>query len=134
MKKKIISVVCVLVVIIFAITVFVPKTFCGSSEIYTMDERKAAASLIKEHINFKEGCMLFLIKYEGDTVSKNNLDYCNELATDGKIYTDCVVFKTYFRSPIKNSGALEPNELYAWSYCLARTTDGPWEIVFGGYA
>ena len=59
---------------------FCTKTFFGSTEIYTMDERKAAASLIKEHINSKEGCMLFLIKYEGDTVSKNNLDYCNELA------------------------------------------------------
>ena len=99
-----------------------------------MDERKAAANLIKEKINAKEGCMLFLIKYEGDTVSQNNLNYCNELATDGKIYTDCAVFKTCFRSPINNSGALEPNALYTWSYYLARTSDGPWEIVTGGYA
>lgn len=134
MKKKIISVICVLVVMIFAITIFVPKTFFGSSEIYTMDERKAAANLIKEKINAKEGCILFLIKYEGDTVSQNNLNYCNELATEGKIYTDCAVFKTCFRSPITNSGALEPNALYTWSYYLARTSDGPWEIVTGGYA
>ena len=56
---------------IFAITIFVPKTFFGSSEIYTMDERKAAANLIKEKINAKEGCMLFLIKYEGDSVLKS---------------------------------------------------------------
>ena len=134
MKKKIKYVALILVVIIFAITVLMPKTFCGNSEIYTLEERKAVADLVKDRINSYEGCMLFLIKYQGDTVSQNNLDYCNQLAKDGKIYTDCMVFKSYFRSPIKNSGAWNPNELYTWSYYLARTSDGPWEIVTCGYA
>ena len=134
MKKKIKYIALLLIVIVFSITVFMPKTFCGSSEIYTIEERKEAADLVKDRINSYEGCMLFLIKYQGDTVSQNNLDYCNQLAKDGKIYTDCMVFKSYFRSPIKNSGAWNPNELYTWSYYLARTADGPWEIVTGGYA
>ena len=134
MKKKIKYIALLLIVIVFSITVFMPKTFCGSSEIYTIEERKEAADLVKDRINSYEGCMLFLIKYQGDTVSQNNLDYCNQLAKDGKIYTDCMVFKSYFRSPIKNSGAWNPNELYTWSYYLARTSDGAWEIVTGGYA
>ena len=134
MKKKIKYIALILVVIIFAITVFVPKTFCGNSELYTIEERKAAADLVKDRINSYEGCMLFLVKYQGDTLSRYNLEYCNQLAKDGKNYTECMVFKSYFRSPIKNSGAWNPNELYAWSYCLARTSDGPWEIVAGGYA
>ena len=134
MKKKIKYIALLLIVIVFSITVFMPKTFCGSSEIYTIEERKEAADLVKDRINSYEGCMLFLIKYQGDTVSQNNLDYCNQLAKDGKIYTDCMVFKSYFRSPIKNSGAWNPNELYTWSYYLACTSDGPWEIVTCGYA
>ena len=134
MKKKTKYVALILIVIIFAITVLMPKTFCGNSDIYTLEERKAVADLVKDRINSYEGCMLFLIKYQGDTLSLNNLEYCNQLAKDGKIYTDCMVFKTCFRSPIKNSGAFEPNALYTWSYYLARTADGPWEIVTGGYA
>ena len=134
MKRKIKYIALILVVIIFAITVFVPKTFYGSSEIYTIEERKAAADIVKDRINSYEGCMLFMVKYQGDSVSQNNLEYCNQLAKDGKVYTHCMVFKTYFRSPVKNSGAFEPNALYSWSYYLARTSDGAWEIVTGGYA
>ena len=45
MKKKIKYIALILAVIVFAITVFVPKTFYGSSEIYTVEERKAVADV-----------------------------------------------------------------------------------------
>ena len=133
MKKKLSYVICILAAIIFVIAILPAKLDCGDSEIYTYEERKAAANLVADTINSFEGCKLFLVKYDGDDTSQKNLYYCNELAKDGVQYVNCIVFTSYFRSPIFGGGAWNANEMYSWSWYLARTDDGLWEIITYGY-
>lgn len=59
-----------------------------------------------EQLNSFEGCKLYAVKYEGDEVSKKNLEYCNSLAADGVTYSESIVFTSYFRSPVFGGGAL----------------------------
>ena len=134
MKKKIMYILCALVAIIFLIAILPARIDCGDSTIYSLEEINNAAKLVADTINSIEGCKLFLVKYNGDDASQNNLDYCNKLAKDKVEYVDCAVFTSYFRSPIFNAGSLNPNELYSWSWYLARTTNGAWEIITYGYA
>ena len=134
MKKKIVIIFCVLVASIFLIAILPARIDCGDSALYSVEERNDAAKLVADKINSIEGCKLFLVKYNGDDASQNNLDYCNELAKDNVEYVDCAVFASYFWSPIFNAGSLNPNELYSWSWYLARTGNGAWEIITFGYA
>jgi len=134
MKKTILIAVCILVAILLVIALLPVKIDCGDSQWYTLAERRAAAELIAARIRSFEGCRLFAVRYDGDDISQNNLDYCNELVSGEKTYTDCVVFTSYFRSPIFGGGAWNANQLYSWSWCLARTEAEDWEIVAFGYA
>lgn len=134
MKKKILIILSIIAVIILVITFVPPIINCGDSEIYTKQERQVAADLIADTIRSFEGCKLYAVLYEGDPVSEKNLEYCNELAKEGTVYADCIVFTSYFRSPIFGGGAWNANEIYSWSWYLARTDDGDWEILTYGYA
>ena len=134
MKKKILTVISVLLGIALILT-FIPAVIdCGESVIYTKEDRQSAARLISDTVNSFEGCKLYAVKYEGDEVSQKNLEYCNSLAADGVTYSESIVFTSYFRSPIFNAGARNPNDLYSWSWYLARTNGGEWEILTYGYA
>ena len=99
MKKKIVIIFCVLVASIFLIAILPARIDCGDSALYTVEERNDAAKLVADKINSIEGCKLFLVKYNGDEESQNNLDYCNELAKDNVEYVDCAVFTSYFLVP-----------------------------------
>ena len=133
MKKKILIVLSVLLGIALILT-FIPAVIdCDESDLYTKEEREAAVKLISDTVESFEGCKLYAVKYEGDDVSKKNLEYCNSLAADGITYTECIVFTSYFRSPIFNAGAWNPNEIYDWSWYLARADGGAWEIITYGY-
>ena len=134
MKRKIVIIFCVLVASIFLIAILPARIDCGSSALFSLEERNDAAKLVADKINSIKGCKLFLVKYNGDEESQNNLDYCNELAKDNVEYVDCAVFTSYFWSPIFHAGSLNPNELYSWSWYLARTRNGSWEIITFGYA
>ena len=134
MKKKILIVLCVLLGIALMLS-FIPAVIdCGDYVLYTKEDRQSAAKLISDTVEFFEGCKLYAVKYEGDEVSKKNLEYCNSLAEDGITCSESIVFTSYFRSPIFNAGAWNPNDLYSWSWYLARTNDGEWEILTYGYA
>lgn len=105
MKKNILIVMCVLLGIALILS-FIPAVIdCGDSVLYTKEERQAAAKLISDTIESFEGCKLYAVTYEGDEVSKKNLEYCNSLAVDGVTYSESIVFTSYFRSPIFNAGA-----------------------------
>ena len=136
--KKLIRIALWVVIGIALILGFTPKiptvTVHGESEIYTIEDRQSAARLISDTVNSFEGCKLYAVKYEGDEVSKKNLEYCNGLAADGVTYSESIVFTAYFRSPIFDAGAWNPNDLYSWSWYLARTNGGEWEILTYGYA
>ena len=134
MKKKVIIVLSVIAAIVLAIAFFPPIIDCGDSEIYTIQERQVAADLIADKISSFEGCKLYAVVYDGDSASEKNLEYCNELAEEGTVYVDSIVFTSYFRSPIFGGGAWNANDIYSWSWYLARTADGDWEIVTFGYA
>lgn len=134
MKKKILIVLSVLLGIALILTFIPPVIDCGESMLYTKEDRQSAAKLISNTVESFEGCKLYAVKYEGDEVSQKNLEYCNSLATDGVIYSESIVFTSYFRSPIFNAGAWNPNDLYSWSWYLARTNGGEWEILTYGYA
>ena len=134
MKKKIFIVLCVILGIALILS-FIPAVIdCGDSVLYTKEERQAAAKLISDTVESFEGCKLYAVKNEGDEVSKKNLEYCNRLAADGVTYSESIVFTSYFLSPIFNAGAWNPNDLYSWSWYLARTNGGDWEILTYGYA
>ena len=134
MKKKILMVFVSLCGIALILS-FIPAVIdCGDSALYTEEDRSAAAKLISDTVESFEGCKLYAVKYEGDEVSKKNLEYCNSLAADGITYSESIVFTSYFRSPVFGGGAWNANEIYSWSWYLARTNDGKWEILTYGYA
>ena len=134
MKKIILIVISVLLGIALILTFIPPVIDCGESVLYTKEDRQSVARLISDTVNSFEGCKLYAVKYEGDEVSQKNLEYCNSLAADGVTYSESIVFTSYFRSPIFNAGAWNPNDLYSWSWYLARTNGGEWEILTYGYA
>lgn len=90
--------------------------------------------MIADTISSFDGCRLYAVVYEGDPVSTKNLEYCNELAEEGTVYADCIVFASHFRSPIFGGGAWNANDINSWSWYLGRTADGDWEILTYGYA
>ncbi len=134
MKKKLFFVLGILVTIAFITTILPEKIDCGHSEIYTLEEREAAVNLVADKVRSFEGCKLFFVRYDGDAASQENLSYCNELAEEWVTYIDCIVITSYFRSPIFGGGAWNANHVYEWSWYLARTAAGEWEIITYGYA
>ena len=134
MKKKIRILLIVLCTAALVLHLIPAVIDCGDSAVYTIEERETAARLISDTVNSFEGCKLYAVKYDGDEVSQKNLEYCNSLAADGITYTESIVFTSYFRSPVFNAGAWNPNEIYDWTWYLARTDGGDWEILTYGYA
>ena len=64
--------------------------------------------------------------------SLKNLDYVNDLAPEGVVFSECIVFDTEFRSPIFGGGAWNPNRIYEWSWYLGRTEGGNWQLLTWG--
>ena len=94
-----------------------------------MDE---AITLIKDQFYSWEGCKLYAIYYTDDSFCQREVDYVNTLADDGVTYTECIVFRTRFRSPIFGGGAWNANFEYDWSWYLARTDGGEWDLLTWG--
>ena len=136
-RRKTIFTVLVSVMICFAV-IFVcvslkPITIdYGASEVYSQEDMDAAVSLIKNKIASWDGCKLYSISYTDDGFCERELEYCNSLADDGVIYEQCIVFRSSFRSPIFGGGAWNANYKYGWSWYLARTENGEWEILTWG--
>lgn len=106
----------------------------GTSEVYSQDDMTSAVELIKEQVNSWDGCKLYSISYTNDGLSERELDYCNEIAADGVVYSECMVFQVSFRSPIFGGGAWNANFVYDWTWYLARTENGTWEPIMWGVA
>lgn len=128
----------VLAVIITLTVVFVGSNIrpviidLGISENYSEQEMNDAIDLIKEEFNSWHGCKLYCISYAGDDVCRKELNYVNTLAPDGIVYADAIVFRMSFRSPIFGGGGWNPNFRYDWSWYLARTENGEWEVLTWG--
>ncbi len=104
----------------------------GPSELYSYEEMEEAVALIDKEFNSWKGCRLFTIDYAGDELCERELDYCNTLAPEGVSYADCIVFYMEFRSPIFGGGAWNACQRYHWSWYLARTEGGAWELLTWG--
>lgn len=128
----VVSVVLTIILVFTVISLLPPSIDYGSSEIYSRNDMNAAIALIEEEFYSWEGCKLYSIYYTDDSLCQRELDYVNELADDNVIYTECIVFRTRFRSPVVNAGAWNPNSEYDWSWYLARTSGGEWELLTWG--
>lgn len=138
MKKKAIIILCLVAFLVLALV------WCGkekevaidygTSELFSQADMDEAIKEIKKTFNTFEGCKLYSLSYASDEKCEKELEYCNGLAPEETTYDECIVFDSRFRSPITNAGAWEPNTIYTWSWYLARTNNGNWELLTYGYA
>lgn len=107
----------------------------GSSALFTDAEIDEAAKVVKAKFNtFENGCRLYSLTYAGDETAERELEYYNIRSENGTVYADCLVFNSIFRSPRHASGGWNSNEIYTWTWTLARTEGGNWELINYGYA
>lgn len=111
----------------------------GTSSLYTKADMDAAIQVIRQRFDaWEEGCELHSIRYVSDENSnEENLNWMNELGAAQGIeqsFTQCILFESSFHSPRRNAGAWNPNQEYTgWGWWLARTEDGPWQLMTCGY-
>lgn len=105
----------------------------GVSELYSRQDMDAAIQVITDEFDSWNGCKLYSIGYTDDERCAAELDYCRTLG-DGSPFTECVVFRTCFRSPIWGGGAWNANEIYYWDWYLARVENGSWQLLTWGAA
>ena len=114
------------------------ETDYGTSSVYTKEDMDQAVELIKKEFAKWEGCELHSITYAGDeNNNEKNIKWMNELekANDNKeTFTQCIMFKSDFHSPIENAGAFNPDKEYTnWQWWLARSENGKWKLMTWGY-
>lgn len=105
----------------------------GESTSYTHDDIDGAAKVVLDKFSEFDGCILNSLTYAGDKKSNDNIEYCNTLDEDSG-FTECIVFDSSFRSPKNGGGAWEADEIYTWSWYLAREANGEWVLLTYGYA
>ena len=109
------------------------KVMNTESLLYSHEIIQSAAEMVEDQINSWQGCKLYSIEYAGDDLCKEELSYCNSLNSTNTAFFQCIVFRTKFRSPLLRGGAWNPNRVYDWSWYLARTEEGNWELLTWGY-
>ena len=131
--KKLVKI-SVLVIFILGVIILVFSMRGKQSQKYSksdIDEVKAIAT--DSFKGWKQGCMLISLSYAGDEISEDNLSYCNQISSDNKKYTDCIVLYMAFKTG-KDTLVFRPNTIY-WGYnwIFAREEGKPWELVNFGY-
>ena len=142
MKKIITVTLCIVLVLLFAgcekngDTSKVEIDY-GASSVYSKEEIDSAIEIIKKQFASFEGCELHSLSYMPDEECNNadNIEWMNDLRTDDnkEAFTQCIAFESSFRSPKKGGGAWEANEEYTWSWWLARSEGGEWNLMTWGY-
>ena len=109
----------------------------GKRKVYSKEEIDSAIEIIKKQFASFEGCELHSLSYMPDEECNNadNIEWMNDLRTDDnkEAFTQCIAFESSFRSPKKGGGAWEANEEYTWSWWLARSEGGEWNLMTWGY-
>lgn len=119
--------------IILACMSFKPVTIdYGNSDIYSREDMDTAVELIKRRVDSWKGCKLYSVCYTDDGLSERELAYCNQIAEDKVVYTECMVFRASFRSPILGGYSWNANYVYDWTWYLARTENSDWELIMWG--
>lgn len=99
----------------------------GSSELYSNEEMDDAIDLICDKIDSWVGVKLYSVSYAYDDWCVEELAKINE-GTDHADYTECIVFRSHFRTPFWAGGAWMANTDYYWNWYLVRIDDGPWQL------
>lgn len=110
----------------------------GTSTTYTEDDMNQAIAKIIEEFNKFEGCELHSLSYISDDKcnTEDNIKWMNDLETanDNKeVFTQCIAFKSSFRSPKNDDGVWNANSEYDWSWWLARSENSEWKLMTWGY-
>lgn len=110
----------------------------GKSKLYSKDDMNAAIETIMYEFDGWGGCTMKRISYAGDKTSSKQVAYCNELRDESEPeFDEAIVFTTLFHSP-----SAEESEGTAWesdtdydgfTWYLARSSKGPWELMTCGY-
>ena len=108
----------------------------GTESKYTREELDAAIGVIMDEFNTWEGCVMHSLAYDAELSRAAETEvYVKEL-NPGVEYVDAVVFRSSFHSPVDvpEVSAWEPDMEYEnWSWYLARTQGGAWELLTWGY-
>lgn len=110
----------------------------GESAVYTEADRQAAAEIIIKEFSSFRGCELHSLSYPSDDAcnTADNISWMNQLGEARgaeETFTQCIMFNSSFRSPKKGGGAWAANEEYHWSWWLARSEGGEWNLMTWGY-
>lgn len=125
--------VCALLFIIVLFINFKPTSIeYGTSELYSQQDMDVAIKIITNEFDSWDGCKLYSISYTNDVLCKRELEYCNSLTDGENEYVECIIFRTRFRSPIFGGGSWNRNFVYDWTWYLARTVSGEWQLLTWG--
>ncbi len=122
------SILCIAFYIVGLINI--TKIWYRESDMYSIEERKEAAEVIKEQYKLEKSPLdnspilseIHSITYTTDEICKDSLEFCNSF---GEVYKECMVFQV--RIDLKNWG---------WNYCchdetwyLVKTEEGEWKVL-----
>ena len=80
-----------------------------------------------------DGPMDTIPKYDVSIDVYNRTSDISIKDSNKEAFTQCIAFESSFRSPKKGGGAWEANEEYTWSWWLARSEGGEWNLMTWGY-
>lgn len=106
------------------------KVDIGSSELFSEQDRRDAADVIKKEFTHFEGCTLNSLTFAGDDACSKEAE--SPTYSDEK-YDEYIVFRSSFRSPKNGGGAWTADTEYTWSWILARNGFTAWRLVNYGY-
>ena len=106
----------------------------GKSAVYSEEELKEMAVLIKCQFAAWKDCELHSIRYAGDeAVSEENLKWINSMSETAE-YVKVAEFLMDFHSPKVSENAFESDTEYRdYQWWLGCDQEGSWEIVSWGY-
>ena len=103
-----------------------------TSNTHTKEDIDNAKNAVFDQFSQFSGVELKSLTYSGDEISKDNINYCQELIDDKKI-VDCIVFKSNFKTSKWAGSGWVPNTQYNWDWCVAKDSNGNWIVATYGY-
>ena len=111
----------------------------GASQMYSHEDIDAAVKAVMAEFDTWDGCTMKEIAVADDDTCAADLEYCNSVREEGTPeYDQAIVLVSSFHSPSAKEAegtAWEPDTDYNdWTWHLARTGSGEWNLLTWGYA
>ena len=111
----------------------------GSSSLYSKEDIDAAVDAVMAEFNTWKGCTMKRIAFTDDRSCSEALTYCNEMREkDAPEFDEAMLLTSDFHSPSEEESkgtAWEPDKDYTdYTWTLARTNSGEWQLLTWGYA